>query len=384
MSERSDFMLGQYIFIKVVSLTSDQGVRTARALVSDGILPPFTSNEFLINHLISRESNTILSNDMSVNNSLLSPRTTVLVSGQSYNLGDFNKYSTMSYDDTVQDLLEGFSTMDSYLKNLRNISARGKTIRTALIISKIVTGNYDDFLKKHKDIEGYDKVVLDSLVHISYLYYIFQNRYQVVHGDPKVQNYTWLELDTPIDIEYDFRDEYDSDSVRIIRRKGVKHLFYLTDLEFVYSSIVKTINIDGNIYYYNFKTQAAWYGEDNNDDRIYVPKITKDIPYQLNFKLYGGYNLEPNQPSKMGDITLYDWFEPIFPRMFSIDLLTFVKMLLTYWYADSFDGDILRKLNIYFTQFVSLSFVEENPRRRDQGSYLRVSPGTFAVLVNSD
>ena len=60
MSERSDFIIGQDIFIKVVSLSPDEGVRVARSLTSSNELPPFKANEFLINHLISRKNQVIL------------------------------------------------------------------------------------------------------------------------------------------------------------------------------------------------------------------------------------------------------------------------------------------------------------------------------------
>lgn len=386
MSKRSDYILGQSIFIKVISLTHDDGVRLSRALISQNELPPFSTNEFLINHLISRENVPILNGNKIIPpryNSLLSPKTVVLVSSKSYNIEYFNKYINSSYKNTMNDLMRSFSLMDNYL----NLSSRGKTIRTALIISEAVTGSYNDFLKKNSEDENYDKMVIDSLIHISYLYQKFQENYQCVHGDPKIHNYTWLELKTPINIEYDFRDEYNSGN-RLIRRSNVKHLFYLTDLEFAYSPIIKIININDNNYYYNFKNQVGIYGRDNNNKEnneiIYVPKITKDSPYRYNTNLYGGYNYEPNKIFEGDNNTLFDLFEPIFPRMFTIDILTLVKMMLTYSYADSFNGDVLRKLNIYFTQFVSLSLMEENPNRRGKGNYLRVSPGTFGELLNSN
>lgn len=387
MSSRSNYMLGKNIFIKVISLSSGQGVKLGRSLITQGELPPFTSNEFLINHLISRRDQPILNNlNNPVNNSLLTPNTKVLVSSKSYNLDYFQKYKNTSYMDSLTDLLNDFSLMDAYLVNLRLIASEGKTIRTALIVSETVTGNYDDFLKKNVNNKNYNKLVIDSLIHISYLYFIFQNRYQCVHGDPKTQNYTWLELPEPIDIEYDFRDRYTSVNNRVIKRFGVKHLFYLTDLEFVYSPIPKKIEINDNTYFYNLHTKIGSYGMDDNDDRVYVPKITIESTYDYNINLYGGYNLKPNQLTgydRSEPNRLYDWFQPKFPRMFTIDILTLVKMLLTYWYADSFDGDVLRKLNIYYTQFVSLSFMEQNRQRRDKASYLKISPGTFSELLNS-
>ena len=256
MSERSDFLLGTFVFIKVVSLNDERGRRLAKALVTNEVLPPFTSNEFLFNYLISRDNRKLIPNfkGNSEDNTMITPGTKVLVSGKSYTLEDFEKYKEMEYDEVMTDLSNNFSDMDQYIKNIRSLSTEGKSIKTAVIISKTMTGNYDDFFRLNADEEGYNKMVLDSLVHIMYLYFKFQNRYQALHGDPKVQNYTWLVLDDPIDIIYDFRDEYDNSSDRIIRRKDVQHLFYLTDLEFVYSPVLKNIKMDNNTYYLNFNT----------------------------------------------------------------------------------------------------------------------------------
>lgn len=251
----------------------------------------------------------------------------------------------------------------------------GGVIRTALIISETISGNYSNFLEKYNKNTQYNKMVLDSLIHISYLYHVFQNRYQFVHGDPKVQNYTWLELKNPIDIVYDFRDEYDSSNNRLIVRKGVKHFFYLTDLEFIWSPIIKR----DEKFYYNFNHKHYWYNS-NIENVIYIPKISNVKYYQLNFNLYGGYDLLSKLQNN--NLNVYELYNPIFPRMFTIDILTLIKMLLTYWYAGSFNGDILRKLNMYFTKFISLSAMEENIHRRNKGNYLNLSPGSFAVLLN--
>jgi len=384
MSERSDFMLGKYVFIKVVSLNKEQGTHLIKALTKPGIFPSFAANEFLFNYLVVKQNKPLIEglNTSSEYNSMLSPKTLVFVSGTQYELSDFDKYEDMTYKETLNKLEDKFSILENYLKKIQDLAKRGQYIKTALIISQRVTGDYDDFLKKYAGTTGYNKMFTDSMIHISYLYHHLQQNYQAVHGDPKIQNYTWLELDEPINIIYDFRDEYDDSDNRIIRRKDVKHLFYLTDLEFVFSPILKTVTIDNNTYYFDFLTDAAWYGEDLNEDRVYVPKISHDPPYELNFKLYGDYWHQPNQEVSLQP-TLHDLFEPIFPRMFSIDLLTLVKMLLTYWYADTLDGSNLRKLNIYFTQFISLSFMEKNKNRRDESDYERVSPGAFAHLLNS-
>ena len=385
MSKRSNFILGDYVFIKVVTLNDDQGIRLAKALVSEGNLPPFTSNEFLINYLITKENKLLLDNTSlpTKDNSLLSPGTIVLVSGYEYNLSDFDKYKNISYDETITEVKTNFIDMDEYLSNISRLNEKGKYIKTAVIISKKVTGNYNDFLEKYSNDSEYNRLFEDSLIHISYLYKHFQENYQAVHGDPKIQNYTWLELDTPINIIYDFRDKYNDSNNRIIRRKEVKHLFYMTDLEFIFSLILKTVNINDNTYYFDFAHQAAWYGEDNNNDRIYVPKISSELPYQHNFNLYGGYWYQPEQDLPSNP-TLYDYFNGVFPRMYSIDLLVLIKMFLTYWYAGSLNGSNIRKLNIYFTQFISLSQIEQNPHRRDETSYDDVSPGGLAELMGSN
>jgi hypothetical protein len=390
MSERSVFLLGDHVFIKLVSLNEDRGRRLAKALVGNEILPPFTSNEFLINYLIARDNEKILqgSKIKSDINTLLSPGTQVFVSGREYDISDMEKYKSMEYNNVVNDLEDNFTLFEGYLKNIRRLSDKGQTVRTAVIISKRVTGSYDDFLKINLDEEDFNKMIIDSLIHIMYLYHVYQDRYQALHGDPKIQNYTWLELDEPVDILYDFRDKYDDSNSRIIRRKGVKHIFYFTDLEFVYSPILKTVVLDGNKYYFNFDTNAAWYGEDDNEDRIFVPKISNKDPYELNFNLYGGYKIKPFKLNRMGDermndYEIYDWFGEKFPRMYTIDILTLIKMFLTYWYVSYFDGDVIRKLNMYFSQFVSLSLGEEDKQLRNKINYKRVSPGNAATLFGA-
>lgn len=211
------------------------------------------------------------------------------------------------------------------------------------------------------------------------MYHIFQNNYQSVHGDPKTHNYTWLELDSPITVTHDFRDQYNNDTSRVIRR--TKNIFFLTDMEFIYSPTLKIYN--GFIF--NFNSNKPSYGNDDSENKIYVPKITTDKKnkYHYNRNLYGGYKLQPTQPRETGNLSLYDYFSPNFPRIFTIDIITLVIMLLTY-YPDILTPDLLRKLNLYFTQFMSLSYIEENADRRDSSNYIRVSPGTFAVILNSE
>ncbi len=377
MSARSNFLLGDNVFIKLVSLNEERGQRLVKALVTNTDLPPFTSNEFLFSYLAKDEKL-----DINIpNNTLLTPDTQVLVSAKKYNLDYFDQYKNKSYSDTVSDLKRKFTEMSLYLKNIKPLASKGKTIKTALIISRIVTGNYDQFIKDDKT--DY-KDILDSLIHIMYLHFTLQNKYQTVHGDPKTQNYTWKKLKKPVNITYDFRDEYNHSNSMLIKRKNVKNVFYMTDLEFVYSPILKTIDIDDNKYYFNFKIQIGAYGSTKNN--VYVPKITEDensvYKYNQNImNLYGGYNIKPKE-TMYGSEGVYEWFGDNFPRMFTIDILTLVEMLLLF-YPYFFDGELLRKINIYFTQFVSLSHMEKDPYRRDKSSYKRVSPATFAMLLNS-
>ena len=366
MSNRSNYILGDDVFIKLVSLDQDQGITLYNSLTNPTILPPFNANEFLFNYLIIGGEN----------KNILTPGTTVLVSSNQYTIEDMEKYQNMSYQGTLDSL--DFIDFDNYLKNMTEYSQQNKYIKTALIISKRMTGNYDDFINIHKT----GKIFLDSMIHISYLYFKLQSEYKAVHGDPKIHNYTWLEFEEPIDLIYDFRDEYNQNDNMIIRRKNVKHLFYLTDLEFVYSPIAM---VENNIFF-NFTHN---YIASNQSQVIYVPKISSKYPYNYNDNLYGAYNYSISNQNKTNpngtnqNETLYNVFGGVFPRMYTVDLLVLVKMFLTYSYADSFDGDVLRKLHMHFTRFVSLSFIEENDKRRDSETYYDVSPASLAKLLSS-
>jgi len=369
MSERSSFILGKNGFIKVVSLTQTQGELILNSLTNGDTLP-FESNEFLFSYLISQDKSILRNVPQSA---LVTPGTQVLVSGQSFSVQDFLPLKDLSYENIINELMKNFITFDRYSTG---------TIRTALIISQRVSGSYLDFLKNYNKTPNYNKLVVDSLIHIAYLFHVFQNKYQAVHGDPKVQNYTWLKLDRPIDIEYDFRDQYNSNPSNVIVRRGVEHLFYLTDLEFVWSPIVKV----DNRFIYNFYHNYFWY--DNQAEKIYVPKISEQEYYQLNFNLYGGYDIKPreNMDISQGDLSrlnIYELYGDKFPRMFTIDILTLIKMLLTYWFAGSFNGDLLRKLNMYFTKFVALSNMETDSHKRNTGDYRDLSVSSFASLLNS-
>lgn len=366
MSERSVFILGEYVFIKIVSLNESQGESVQQSL-QNGETIPFESIEFLFSYLISK-SGEILRNVP--RSTLITPGTQVFVSMQSYTVQNFSHLKDFSYQNVAGELQKNFIPFDRYSTGI---------IRTAVIISEKMTGSYEHFLGTYRLSKEYDKLVTDSLTHIAYLLHVLQNKYQGIHGDPKIQNYTWLKLDKPIDIEYDFRDQYNSDPSRIIVRKGVEHLFYLTDLEFAWSPVVKF----DNRFRYNFKHNNYWYS--NEGEKIYVPKISNQDYYQLNFNLYGGYNVGTKQDMdawRMQVSNIYELYGDKFPRMFTIDILTLIKMFLTYWYAGRFGGDLSRRLNIYFTKFVAISNMEKDPYRRDTGDYRDLSVSSFATLLN--
>lgn len=379
MAERSDFLIGKDIYVKLVILSEDQGSRLRKSLLQSKTPSPFGANEFLMNYLISKDKRNIFKANNLDNeyNNLIAPQTEIFVSRNVMNLDELKPSINMEYNDFKGMLLGKMITMDKYS---RYISNERNNIRSAVILSKKVTGNLDNFLVKHsKD----RKLVSDALIHISYLHHVFQNKYFAVHGDPKTQNYIWLELSNPVTIIYDFRDSYDDSNDRIIRRRNVKHIFYLADMEFVFSKVPLVMNVGNVPFNFYFKTDAAWYGNQTprNLDLIYVPKISSDDKYQLNFNLYGGYDYEVRY-SKDAKIELYKYYPKIFPRMFSIDILTLIKMLLTYWYVDEMDKNIVRILNMYFTKYISLSLIEENDELRNTKSYINVSPASFAVMMN--
>ena len=379
MSKRSNFLIGPNIFIKVVSLTRDQAQRLETALLNPEKIPPFTSDEFLINYIIESDDkilniNSSLPKDI---NRLLTPKTKVLVSSDSISIESVKQYSKMSYSNALSGLKTISSDFKYYLDNIDTLKNNGTMVRTAFIISRTVNGNYNDFLTKYKNEDNYDKLVTDSLIHIMYLYHEYQKRYKSIHGDPKIQNYTWLKLDNPVDIIYDFRNGYNNNFSRIIKRKNVQHVFYLTDLEFVYSPILHKKVFNNNTIYFNLKPRI--YTDKSEFDTIYVPKITENPPYHYNTNLYGGYDIKPSSNDQNNSLSeLY----PKFPRMFTIDILTLCKMFLTYSYIESFSSNLSRKLNIYFSYYVALSQSETNSNKRGKKGYHRLSPSSFALLLN--
>lgn len=383
MSARSDIMRGNNIFIKVISLTEERGVRLVQSVSNNGVDQPFSTNEFLANYFIGLTDQNANPNftGAPVINSILTPGTMVLVYPSETTVENFQIYKESPYEDTIQSLRQaGFIDVNDYFANY---ISEGYIVRTAIIVSRTMTGSYNEFLHKYKNDPDADKLLLDSLIHICYLYHVFQQKYNLVHGDPKIQNYTWLELDQPIDIEYDFRCEYNNGEKMIIRRSGVKHLFYLTDLEFVYSPILKVFQVGNQQSVLNFSdTDLDMYQQDTTPPKRLIPVINKETG-SYGGDLYGGYKdtqFIPNQPPNS---SLYDYFGDSFPRMYTIDILVLIKMLLTYGtFTDTFSGDVLRKLNMYFTMFISYSRMEDDIYR-GQHDYTKLSPGGVAELLNA-
>ena len=329
MNERSSFILGKDVFIKLINI-SNESIKTLKNSLRRGNYLPFETNEFIINYLISNEKN----------NNLLSPKTKVLSSKNSYNLEDMNKYQNETYDDTFKDLLKNFIEFNP--NKLDNI-------KTIIIISQRVDGNLESFLREYQPNE---EELRNAFIHISYLYYTFQKNYKMMHIDPKINNYTWQKLDSPLEITYQF----DGDK-SIIR--NVNHLFYLTDLEFVYSPMI----IKKNNLTYNFSQKYEWLN-DNRSDLIIIPKISSSPYYDYNNNLYLGINVFDkikNNSSKANISNL---------RMFAIDILILVKMILTFDYISYLPPKISNILNKYFTLFCALSENNKN--------YSLVSSSSFA------
>jgi hypothetical protein len=224
------------------------------------------------------------------------------------------------------------------VKEFRNLDIN-KNVKTVIIISEKLEGNLEKFVREIED----KNQIESALIHICWLYFQYQKFYKCTHGDPKPANYTWKKLDKEIEVEYDF------DKVSIKRK--VKNLFYLTDLEFAHSPFL--IKRENRIY--NF-TKIYEFIDDERKDIIFRPKLSSAPYYDYNTNLFGGYEGR---------------FFDVFPRLFTIDLLTLVKVFLTYDYPQYFSPNLLRKLNLYFTLFLSLTT-----------NYEKCSPTSFAILLN--
>ena len=333
MDLRSDYILGKDFFVKVVNLDNEDSDRLEKAM-KDGQYVPFTSVEFLITYILEKKRK-----------DLLSPKTEVFTSEKIYTIENFKN-------------IEYYEDLTKNMKNLGFANTITKKVKTAVIISERLEGNLDAFIRtspSNKDLE-------DAFIHISWLYFEYQKLTFCTHGDPKPANYTWKVLNVPVDIVYDFRDSFDNSEKRQIKRTGVKNLFYFTDLEFAHSPF--TI-VDQNKYY-NF-TKIYEFIDDSRKDIIYYPKLSSEPYYDYNTNLYGGY--EQKILKYAGDME--ERFG-LFPRLFTIDLLTLIKTILTYDYSRYLSPEIHRKFNLYFTRFLSLS-----------EDYIKASPASLAIMLST-
>lgn len=344
MDLRSEFVSGKDVFIKLVNIETNVSKFLGEALQDPNKFLPFAVKEMVMSYLLSLEEN------------LITPGTKVLVSERSYDISFFNKYKEVSYDLTLKDLKENFIDFEDYLLNMNKI-------KSGIIISKKVDGNFDMFLSSKNE-----KTQKDAFIHLAHLYYEYQKKYKAIHGDPKTANYTWLKLKTPIDIEYEF-DNFN------IKRKNVENLFFLTDLEFVYSPIIKSKNIKNKTFYFNFSKKYEWM-DDNRKNLLYLPKISTNPYFDYNLNLYGGY--DQKIVKEKGNIE--DIFG-LFPRFLTVDILILIKMVLTL-YPEILSASILRKLNIYFSIFSSLSSNDIEKYFRYKINYSSVSPSSFAKLLD--
>ena len=317
MDLRSDYIFGKDVFVKLIQLDRETLNRLRNALKT-GDYAPFITVEFLITDLISRERP-----------DLISPGSRVLMSDRNI---DIEYFQGAEYKNVV--------------KEFRDLNLE-KDVKTVIIISDKLDGNLEKFVRN----ESNKSEIENALIHICWLYFEYQKLFKCTHGDPKPANYTWRKLDTEIEIEYDFRDEFDNGDHRLIKRK-VKNLFYLTDLEFAHSPFI----LERGNKKYNF-TKIYEFIDDKRKDIILQPKLSSSPYYDYNTNLYGGYE---------------DRVFGIFPRFFVIDLLTLVKVFLTYDYPQQIGRKVLRKLNIYFTRYLSLTY-----------NFLKVSPAALAILLDS-
>lgn len=339
MDGRSKFLLGKDFFIKFIDVKDEDSKRLQASFRSSKHSPtegtiPFSCVEFLANHYISKTDG---------KKELLSPDTLVLVSQKRAN------WSSVTPDLNYKQVLELLIKKQGF----KELKGDTFPIKSVAILSKKLTGNFDLFLKSHRN----QKKLEDAMIHISYLLAVLGDRYGAIHGDPKTANFTWQELDKSVDMTYRFP------SGQTIVRKGVRHLFYLTDLEFFHS--YKNLELDGITY--NF-TKIYDYIDDTRKEIMFVPDLSRN--FALNYsRLYGGYN------STNGSLS---------SRMFCKDPLTLVRFLIVYAGAyKKYPDGFLRKLNIYFTRFCSVSFSEEDSYTRGTLSYSSVSLEALASLMDS-
>ena len=353
MSERSDFVKGDHVFIKLINL-KDEDSTTLSKIFNENLKEalPFATKEFVANQVISTYNPNI---DKSL---ILSPGTRVFISETMYDLSLFENIKNAKYDQFINYIMSGGTFKEfSYINNMK--------IKTVLIISVTLDGSFYDFLtKKSRD----EEEISNALIHISYLYHMLTKNFNMVHGDPKPHNYTWKKLDNPININYDFGGT-------IIERKNVKHLFYLTDLEFVYSPFRIDVFVSENNYIKVEFDDKYQKNVDLLEDVIYVPMISSKGKYTYNRGLYRGYN-ENIPPNESKDVR--------FPRIFTIDLLTLIKGFLTYsTYLSKTPTNLIRKYNMYFTKYQALAKEELDKQKRGHVDYSKVSPVEIALLFES-
>jgi hypothetical protein len=342
MNLRSEFIIGKDIFIKLINIKTNVSKFLGEALKDSEKFLPFATKEMVMSYLLSKEEN------------LITPGTKVLVSNDSFDISHFNKYRETDYETAVKDLKKNFIDFEDYLMDITRI-------KSGIIISKKVDGNLDTFLSSKNE-----NSKEDAFLHVASLYFKYQKKYKAIHGDPKTANYTWLKLDKPIDMTYEF-DNF------TVKRENVKNLFFLTDLEFAYSPVIKSKKIKGKTFYFNFSKKYEWMN-DNRENLMYMPKLSSEPYYNYNVNLYGGYDQKLKE--KKGNIgELFG----LFPRYLSMDILTLIKMILT-WYPEALDSSILRKLDIYFTRFLTLS--EKEKEFRYKVDYSSVSPSSFAKILH--
>ena len=121
MDQRSSFLIGKEVFIKVVDIDTwdllKDSLKTSNYL-------PFDTKEICITYLLSGSN-------------LITPNTKVLISKNKYNIADMEKYREKSYSEVYDNLRKDFVSFD----NIFQLS-----VGTAIILSERVDGNFEKFL----------------------------------------------------------------------------------------------------------------------------------------------------------------------------------------------------------------------------------------------
>lgn len=358
MGTRSKVFLGKYVFVKYIELTEDVSNRLKTSLET-GDYSPFDCNEFLASYLLSEEIP-----------ELVSPGTLVLsssISSRDFSYETLEKYKNKKYNDFLSSLTNSYK-----FKEFSPFSYDDKQ-KTILILSDLLTGNFREFLENNQN-KNKGEDVRNALIHISYLLFRLEKDYKSIHGDSKLENYTWRKLDNPIDYTYDFRTLLDN-SADLVFTLRINHLFYLTDLEFIHS--LEPFKIKSKTI--NFTKVYDWMSDDKS---IFVPKLSAEEYYDFRNNLFEGYHQDF---SKFLNADSWEKQEEyMYTRMFSIDLLLLIKILLTRDYSEqkNISPDLRRKLNIYFANYCAISQREIDPQLRYTSSYKKVSPEQFAFLLS--